>query len=30
MTHRHPDGLEGVSSWVEKREPHFWRFEKEG
>ena len=30
MTHRHPDGLEGVSSWVEKRQPHFWRFEQEG
>lgn len=30
MTHRHPDGLEGVASWVEKREPRFWRFEQEG
>lgn len=30
MTHRHPDGLEGVASWVEKRAPHFWRFEREG
>jgi E-phenylitaconyl-CoA hydratase len=30
MTHRHPDGLEGVSSWVEKREPRFWRFDAEG
>lgn len=29
MTHRHPDGLEGVASWVEKREPRFWRFEPE-
>lgn len=29
MTHRHPDGLEGVSSWIEKREPRFWRFEVE-
>lgn len=30
MTHRHPDGFEGVASWVEKRAPHFWRFEPEG
>lgn len=30
MTHRHPDGLEGVASWVERREPRFWRFEQEG
>lgn len=30
MTHRHPDGLEGVASWVEKREPRFWRFDQEG
>jgi len=29
MTHRHPDGLEGVASWVEKREPQFWRFGRE-
>jgi enoyl-CoA hydratase/carnithine racemase len=29
MTHRHPDGFEGVSSWIEKRQPHFWRFEQE-